>query len=193
MATMYQTIDISSHDPDELFEEMRAAMTNEKIAGQKNIRVSREFLERGGAPLSLVFRGAATALVEAHREMASHGPHVPALALAASREELRVLRRLGPAMELDLEEAARDHRAPPAELLHTYTGPEDLRDMATGYAKSADLLEEARRRGLGAHYDLDGHSVHITVAGPRPDLQRLAVWADKELNRTVDIDDAPDN
>ncbi len=192
MATMYQPIGMSSHDPDELFEEMRAAMTNEEIAGHKNIAVTREFLEQNTTTLYLVFRGPAETLVEAHREMASHGPHVPGLALAASREELGILRRLGPAMEVDLDEGAR-RAGSPAVLHHTYTGPEDLRDMATGYAKSADLLEEANRRGLEARYELEDHCVHVTAFGPRGDLEDLARFANHELHRTVEVVDAEDD
>ena len=177
---------MSSHDPDDLFEEMRAALTNEEIASQAGIAVTREFLEPGNATLSLVFRGPVASLVTAHTDMATHGPHSPNLIVAATREEMVTLRELSPSVEIDFEDPS---EAGQAVLTLTYTGPESPRDMATGYARCANLVDEARHRGLEADHEHDDHSLHITVRGPRDILDELATFADRVLNRTVDVQD----
>lgn len=186
MAALHQNIDLAPHDPEELFEELRAAAAAEEIASRQGLHVSKHFIGQDRATLALVFSGDARTIAEAHEEISTQAklPHIPYLAVANSQEELRVLRNLGPALEIDFENPSHS-----AVLTLTYTGPESPRDMATGYARCANLIDEARRRGLEADHEHDDQSLHVTVRGPRDDLDKLAAFAERVLNRTVDVED----
>ncbi len=67
----------------------------------------------------------------------------------------------------------------PSALFHAmHVLGEQPRDIAENAAKQADLLDEARDRGLKTTVDFDDWDVEVYVFGPEPPLRELLAWAE---------------